>query len=169
MEHLKIGAIIDSYKLDGSMKVFITTDKIDKRFHKGNEVFLSNKNGEIISSLTITNFSQNGNTGILKVNEINTPEQVKEYKGYELIVNKSDKDLDKNEYYFVDLVGCKLIDENNIDRGIVISIEEFPAQPTLKVKGNQKTYYFPFVKAFIRSVDLENKIINIIYLVGIDQ
>ena len=78
---------------------------------------------------------------------------------------KDYKDMAKDTYYFDDLVGCKILDDNNQELGIVSQVEEFPAQLTLRVKrANDNDFLVPFVKAFIKQVDIENKkiFINVI-------
>ena len=58
-----------------------------------------------------------------------------------------------------------MLDENGKVLGKVSQVEEFPAQLTLRVKRDkQPDFLVPFVKAFIRSVDIEKKqiVINVI-------
>ena len=166
MEYLKIASIIDSFALDGTMKIFVTTSNESLRFQKGKVIFLLLDNE--YKPLTISSYKKAGNVSHLKVEEINSPEEVKLYKGKELVVEKTEEVLKKDEYYFVDLVGCKIIDENEVDRGVVIKVEVFPAQATLKVNGKIKDYYVPFVKVFIKKVDIKNKLIQITYLEGME-
>ena len=40
------------------------------------------------------------------------------------------EDVNSNAYYFVDIVGCEVLDENGQVLGIVSQVEEFPAQLT---------------------------------------
>ena len=74
--------------------------------------------------------------------------------------------MDKDTYYYVDLVGCEVLDDKGEVLGKVSLVEEFPAQLTLRVKreGNQPDFLVPFVKAFIKNVDINKKqiIINVI-------
>ena len=101
----------------------------------------------------------------MKVEEINSPEDAQAYKGFEVQVEKDYKNMEKDTYYFVDIVGCEVLDENGQVLGIVSQVEEFPAQLTLRVKRKgQADFLVPYVKAFIRSVDIENKkiVINVI-------
>ena len=58
-----------------------------------------------------------------------------------------------------------IIDKDNKEYGKVKEVEEFPAQITLRVsRRNGKDFFIPFVKDFIRQVDIQNKkiIVNII-------
>ena len=165
-DYLLLGYVTDAFSLDGTLKVLSKTDFAKTRYQKGNEVFLySSKTKERIP-LTVVKFRSNGQFDFVKVEEINTPEDALKYKGYELHAIKDYENMPKDTYYYDDLVGCKVMDDNNNVLGEVSLVEEFPAQLTLRVKrdNNQPDFLVPFVKAFIKNVDIENKqiIINVI-------
>ena len=82
-------------------------------------------------------------------------------------VIKDNKDLEKNSYFYSDLRGCKVIDESKNVLGNVKEVEEFPAQVTLRVKRDNKPDFFvPFIKEFIKEVDIDEKTITIHVLEG---
>ena len=115
--------------------------------------------------MTVDSFRSNGQFDFVKLEEITSPEQAESYKGYEVQVEKDYKNMEKDTYYFVDIVGCKVYDEDDTLLGEVSQVEEFPAQLTLRVKRKgQPDFLVPFVKAFIRSVDINKKkiVINVI-------
>ena len=104
----------------------------------------------------------------MKLDGINTPEEAKALKGYEIHVIKDQKDLEKDTYFYSDLRGCDIVDETGNILGSVSEVEEFPAQLTLRVKRKGKPDFFvPFVKQFIKSVDIENKRIVIEIIEGL--
>ena len=41
MEYLKLGKIIDTFSLDGSVKIFSTTTNQDIRFKKGKKIYIA--------------------------------------------------------------------------------------------------------------------------------
>ncbi|MFA6660234.1 MAG: ribosome maturation factor RimM, partial [Bacilli bacterium] len=82
-------------------------------------------------------------------------------------VIKNREELEKGHYYFSDLVGCQIIEEQGNILGVVSQVEEFPAQITLRVKRQGKADFFiPFLKEFILEVDISNKKINIRVMEG---
>ena len=167
-QYLLLGIVIDAFSLDGTLKILSKTDFAKLRYQKGNEVFLySSKTKERISKKVIS-FRSNGQFDFVKMEGISTPEEALAFKGYEVQIIKDYKDMEKDTYYFVDLVGCKVLDENGQELGVVSQVEEFPAQLTLRVKrNNQPDFLVPFVKAFIKSVDIEKKIIVINVIGGL--
>lgn len=104
----------------------------------------------------------------VKFIEITTPEEVKELKGCFIEVYKDNKDLDKDSYFYSDLRGCKVINEKDEELGVVKEVEEFPAQITLRVSRNNKPDFFvPFIKEFIKTVDISHKEITIFVIEGL--
>ena len=166
-EYLLLGYITDAFSLDGTFKVLSKTDFANKRYQKGTEVFLYNPKSKERLTVTVESFRNNGQFDFVKVKDVDSKEAALEFKGYEIHALKSYDVVDKDSYYFVDLVGCKVLDEKGQEQGVVSQVEEFPAQLTLRVKRNGKDDFFvPFVKAFIRRVDINKKEIEINIIEG---
>ena len=168
MEYVSLGVIKDSFGLDGTMKIFSTTSNQKQRYKTGSRVFLYNPQTNERTELNVIKFRQNGPFDFLKVNELNTPEEIKLIKGYEIHAIKDEISLEKGMYFYSDLKGCEVVDINNNILGTVKEVEEYPAQLTLRVgrKGN-KDFFVPFVKQFIKSVDIKNKRILIEIIEGL--
>ena len=168
MEYVSLGVIKDSFGLDGTMKIFSTTSNQKQRYKTGSKVFLYNPQTNERTELNVIKFRQNGPFDFLKVNELNTPEEIKLLKGYEIHAIKDEISLEKGMYFYSDLKGCEVVDINNNILGTVKEVEEYPAQLTLRVgrKGN-KDFFVPFVKQFIKSVDIKNKRILIEIIEGL--
>ena len=167
MEYLTLGKIIDSFGLDGTLKVFSSTQNQKIRYKKGNKVFIYNPNTEERVEDKAVRYRSSGQIDYVKLEGINNPEDAKKLKGFELHVIKDNSDLEVGYYFYSDLIGCKVVDSSNNLLGEVSNVEEFPAQITLRVKrkGN-KDFFVPFLKQFIVNVDIENKTIMINVLEG---
>ena len=166
-EYLLLGYITDAFSLDGTFKVLSKTDFASKRYQEGNEIFLYQPNTKQRMTFVVESYRSSGQFDFVKVQGINSKEEALEFKGYEIHALKDYNNMDKDTYYFVDLVGCKVVDEKGKEYGVVKQVEEFPAQLTLRVKRNGKEDFFvPFVKAFIRRVDINKKEIEINIIEG---
>lgn len=164
-EYLLLGFVTDSFGLDGTLKVLSKTQFGDLRYQKGNKVFLFNSKENKRIEAKVESYRHNGLFDYVKLDIINTKEEAETYKQFELQVIKDNEILEEGEYYYVDLVGCEVFDENNNLLGKVKEVEEFPAQITLRVARNgNKDFFVPFLEVFIKNVDIENKkiIINVI-------
>ena len=166
-EYLLLGYITDAFSLDGTFKVLSKTNFAEKRYQEGNEVFLYQPNTKQRMTVIVESYRGSGQFDFVKVQGINSKEEALEFKGYEIQALKDYKNMDKDTYYFSDLVGCNVIDENGTIYGVVKQVEEFPAQLTLRVKRKgQSDFLVPFVKAFIRRVDINKKEIEINIIEG---
>ena len=166
-EYLLLGYITDAFSLDGTFKVLSKTDFAEKRYQEGNEVFLYQPNTKQRMTVIVESYRGSGQFDFVKVQGINSKEEALEFKGYEIQALKDYKNMDKDTYYFSDLVGCNVMDENGTIYGVVKQVEEFPAQLTLRVKRKgQSDFLVPFVKAFIRRVDINKKEIEINIIEG---
>ena len=166
MEYVKLGTIIDSYSLDGTFKVFSTTDFAKERYKKGSLIYLYNKDKEYIP-LTVVSFRMNGKLDLVKCEEINNKEEAESFKGCELVIPKEEAKLPKGYYHLSELERCSVYSINDELLGKVVKAEEYPAQITLRVKQeNGKEFLVPFVKAFIKKVDIENEKIVIEVIEG---
>lgn len=154
MEKLLLGYVISSFSLDGTMKILSKTNMSEKRYAKGNLIYLADKEENIVKELTVSSFRHSGEIDFVKFNEITTKEEADSYKSYSLLVDKTD-DLEDGFYYFSDLEKCNVVSEGKII-GKVIKVEEFPAQITLRVKSIEgKEFFLPFIKEFIKNVSIE--------------
>ena len=164
MEYLKLGKIIDTFSLDGSVKIFSTTNNQDIRFKKGKKIFIQIDND--YKEVTINSYRHSPKGDILRFEEITNVDEALLYKGKELFVIKDIKDLKEGYYFFADLIGCEVLSQGK-SVGKVIGVEEYPAQDTLRVKANNgKEFFVPFVKAFIKSVNIESKQIEVLLVEG---
>ena len=165
MEYLSLGKITGAFGLDGTLKVFSTTNMGAKRYKKGSTVFLFDIENNQYIEYKVLSYRHNGLFDFIKLENINTPEEAISKKEQEIYVIKNRDDLGDNEYFYSDLRGCEVCDKSQNKLGIVKEIEEFPAQLTLRVSRSCKPDFFvPFIEEFIVDVDIENKriIINVI-------
>ena len=166
MEYLLLGKVVDKFGLDGTIKIYSTTNNADLRYKKSAKVFLFDEKTNERTEYQVESFRKSGVFDFVKLKgfDANKAESV---KGFEVQVLKNTNDLEVGYYFYSDLIGCKILDENKNVLGIVKNVEEFPAQITLRVKReNGKDFFVPFIKQFIKKVDIENKNIEIIVLEG---
>ena len=162
MEYLSLGKIIDSFGLDGTVKIFSSTTNGKSRYKKGNKVFINGL------EYTVMNYRHSGNFDFVRFEEITNPEMVKTMKGLFIEVAKDRNELKEGYYFFDDLKGCAIIDKDRNTYGIVKEVEEFPAQITLRVsRKNGRDFFVPFVKAFIIDVNIDKKEITINVMEGL--
>lgn len=65
----------------------------------------------------------------------------------------------EDEYYWLDLIGLRVIGQEGVELGTVESVIETGANDVLEVKGEAK-HLIPFVSDYIVDVDLKNGLIR---------
>ena len=75
--------------------------------------------------------------------------------------------INKNEYYFNDLIGCSIFMLNCKKIGNVVNVEDFGAGDLLETRIHNKTFYIPMNKDNLVSVNLDKKEIIVNPIKGI--
>ena len=108
---------MDSFGLDGTLKVYSTTDSPKKRYQKGNKVYLYNESNDDHIEFVVERFTMSGPIAHVKLTGIDSPENAKEFKGFEIHIIKDRSDLKVGYYFYEDLVDCVVIDQSSNELG----------------------------------------------------
>ena len=116
-EYFEIGQIVNTSGLKGVIKVKPFTDDIAK-FNDLETIYISVKKELKEFKIEQVRFSKN--MVFLKLEGIDTIEEAEKYRNLYLKI-KRDKDekLDKDTYYIVDILGCKVYTDEQKELGIV--------------------------------------------------
>lgn len=81
--------------------------------------------------------------------------------GAEILVDRDDMpEPDEGEHYWADLVGCKVVNEDGVELGIVDSLTSNGAQDVLVLTQGEVERLIPYVKGpIIKSVDMGERVI----------
>lgn len=79
--------------------------------------------------------------------------------GARLSIARADAPLGEGEYFDDDLIGCRLVDETQRERGTVVDVVHYPNQDVLVV-GEERALV-PLVRAFVVAVDVARKEIRV--------
>lgn len=167
-EYLVVAKILKPHGLRGQFRVYSYTSFASKRYKKGSKLFLGLDNE--IKEVTIASaIHKEKNFYILELEEFKTVEEVNPLQGKELLSLKDETLLKKDEYFYSDLVGCAVFDEEKNNVGTVESVEDFTSQITLKISKNatKGQYFVPFNDFFVKEIDIKNKAITIHVIEGL--
>lgn len=161
MEKLKIGKIVGTHALKGELKVRSFSDFNDQRFVIGNKLYL-NRIEEPFVIKTVRIHKGNYLVSFEGLQDINL---VEKYVGSDVFGLKDDVVLDDDEYFYDDLIGCSIID-NDKEIGKVVSVYFNGAHDILNVQTTNKQIAIPYVDAFIVDEDIDNKVITVKLIKG---
>ena len=163
---LQVGAITSTHGVRGEVKVFPTTDDA-KRFSKLKEVELETREGT--TTLHIKGVKYFKQFVILKFAEYDSLNDVESIKGRKLFVTRKNAvKLQKDEYFIVDLIGLKVIDEEKQMEGTLTDVLQTGANDVYDITlADGRNLLLPAIADCVLHVDLENKVIKIHILEGL--
>ncbi len=98
---------------------------------------------------------------ILKFKGFNSSSDVEILLNQKLFVDKENVvKLEKDTFFIHDLIGCQVF-RNEINIGFVNDVLVLPANDVLEIKNVDEIILVPFVKDYIQSLQVENKIIEL--------
>ena len=162
MEKIKIGIIVNTHGLKGELKIKSLSDFNTERFKKESELILVFHGEELV--LKVKTYREHKGMVLVSFYGYEDINQVELWKGSELYIDRNHiEELDKG-YYFFELKGCVVYDQYNHLLGEIEAVIETPANPILRIN---KTILVPYVKQFIKHVDIDNKRIDIEVIEGL--
>lgn len=162
MDKVIIGEIVNTHGIRGELKVKISTDFVDERFAKGNHLTIDFHGQNV--DVTVKSYRIHKNHVLVLFEGNENINLVEKYKGCTLLADKDLDLLEEGEYYIGDLIGCEVFDKGE-SIGIVKDLYLYDHHDVLVVKG-KKTIMIPYVEAFVKDEDIENKRIDVELIEG---
>ena len=165
-EYFEIGQIVNTSGLKGVMKVKPFTDDITK-FSNLKTIYVSIKKELKEFEIEQARFSKN--MVFLKLKGIDTVEQAEDYRNLYLKIKRNkDEKLEKDSYYIVDILGCKIITDEGKELGDIEDVFQTGSNDVYVVKDELgKQVLLPAIKDVIKKVDIKNKVITVHLLEGL--
>ncbi len=125
---------------------------------------ISNKNKAVVGN------SYEGAILIVKLDEVNDRNAAEKLRNFEIFVKREDfNNLDEDEFYYVDLIGLDVVDENKNKLGKVLNVMDYGAGGILEIefensdpsKNLEKVENFPFKDELFPEVKLKEGYITI--------
>lgn len=165
-KYLEIGQIVNTFGIKGFVKVVPFTDDIT-RFENLNKVFILYD--KQLVEFEIEEVKYNKNTVLLKFKGIEDINCAEKYKNCYLKIARCDAvKLPKNSYFIVDLIGIKVVTEQNEELGTLVDIFKTGSNDVYVVKDDfGKQILLPAIKSVIKKVDVENRIMIVNLIEGL--
>lgn len=145
-----VGRIIGTHGIKGELKV--KSDTSFDRFKIGNKLYIEKQIPIIVNSVRI-----HKGMVLITVNDLKNINDVLEYVNKDIYVPHDRSELKDGEYYYEDLIGLQCFNQINENIGVVNDLIEVPQGLILEIKKESKTFMVPYVKQFVKKIDLENK------------
>ena len=167
MEELfRVGVISNTHGIRGEVKVYPTTDNV-RRFDDLKEVILDTGKEQL--NLHVTSVKYFKNMVILKFKEFDNITDIIPYKGMDLLVTRENAiPLEDGEYYIADIIGSKVITDEDKILGTLTDVLQTGANDVYVVKTKDgKEVLLPSIEECILDRDIENKIVKVHIMKGL--
>ena len=162
MQRLEIGQIVNTFGIKGLVKVKPFTDDIT-RFDNLKNVYIKEKQYEIES------VKYHKDMVLLKFKDIDKIEDAENLRNCYLEINREDGNLKEGAYYIVDLLGWEVITDTGKSLGKLDDIYNTGSNDIYVVKDELgKQILLPAIKDVIKEIDIENRIITVHLLKGLE-
>ena len=185
-----VGFVRGSHGISGEFKVESSSGEYE-HFSEMTEVTLRNGSSGEEKAFSVESVNFGGRDLYMKLAGIDSPELVKKYNKWEILVPRDKAcSLKENEWYVEDLKKCSLFYENKdgladksapIKVGTITDVMEGGSGNLLEVRlaedcdclsnevkfdsnGKIRTVYVPFKNQFVGKVDVKNKMIQLMHL-----
>lgn len=165
-DYLRVGVISSTHGLKGEVKVFPTTDDLE-RFRSLKHCVLDT--GKEYLELEVEGVKFFKKFAILKFQGIDQIEQAEKYKGKDLLVTREHAvELKEGEFFIADLLGFEVAEEDGTLVGKLTNVLQTGANDVFEVTTPEgKELLLPYIEDCVKKIDEEQKKITVYLMPGL--
>lgn len=162
----RIGVITSTHGLRGEVKVFPTTDDVN-RFKKLKKCVIRTNKGDVPVEKNTCKFFKN--MVILSFKDINDINDIEKYKGCELYVTREDAvPLEEGEYYIADVIDMQVLTEDGLELGIIKDVMQTGANDVFVVDTKEHgEVLLPVIPDCVLDMDFDSKKVTVRIMKGL--
>lgn len=166
VEKFQVGVITSTHGVRGEVKVFPTTDDV-RRFKRLKEVLLDTGKEEILLEIEGVKFFKQ--LVILKFKGYDTINEIEKFRQKSLYVTRDNAvGLRKDEYFIADLVGLKVLDEEEKEIGVLKNVVQTGANDVYEIAMKDgRELLLPAIKQCVLQVKVEEGFMKVHILEGL--
>lgn len=159
-DHYYLGRILKPIGVKGNMLIFLDVDDPDQ--YKNLDAVFVFVGGNLVPFLIKEIQLRPGKQAQVVFQDITSMDQTDILIGAGLYLPLAAlPKLGENQFYFHEITGYKVIDEEFGEIGVVEKVLEYPKQALLQIIFGKKEILIPIADEIIHKVDKENRIIHI--------
>lgn len=150
---IKIGVIAKPQGIKGEVKIIPDNDA--ERYLNLKNVFIDKL------EMKINSISARDNALFVKFEDVNDRNVAELLRGKEIFAKEDDlESLKNNEFYFKDLIGTKVFDEENNKIGELIEIDQYGAADVISIRERNIIFSVPFIDSIFIKFEPQKVIVN---------
>jgi len=165
-KYLRVGTIASTHGVRGEVKVFPTTDDLNRFKFLKNCILDTGREYIPMEVEGVKFFKQ---FAILKFKGYDNINDIEKYRGRDLLVDRENAvPLEEDEYFIADLIGLKVVTDEGEDFGHITDVLQTGANDVYEIEGlDGKFYLFPVIRECILDIDLEAGVVKVHILPGL--
>lgn len=167
-EFMNVGKIVNTHGIRGELKIMPLTDFPEVRFAKNAELYLFTPDNHSVL-VHVESARLHKNMYIVRLKEYGNINEVEKFKGSIAKVSKENlAELEENEYYFHQIVGCTVVTEEGENLGTISEILTPGANDVWVVKtAAGKEILLPVIDDVVLDVDVNEKLVKVHLMEGL--
>ncbi len=163
-QFIETGEIVKLHGVSGEIKMYPWCD--DTKFVEGLLRVFFDEDGQ--NEMKLEKVRTLKNMCLLKLENINTVEQAREFVGKTVYFAREDVKLPNGRYFAQDVIGCSVINEKTqVNYGEIINITHPAASDIYEIKNSKgDVFWFPAVNEFMGEIDIENRTVFVKPIAG---
>lgn len=150
---IKIGTIAKAQGIKGEVKIVLQNNP--DKYSELKKVYIDG------SEKKIESFFVRPNGVFVKIEGVSDRNSAELLRGKELFVNEQDlEQLKENEFYFRDLIGAEVYDENNKKIGELVDIEQYGAADVISINERNIIFSVPFINSIFVNIQQKKVFVN---------
>lgn len=158
-----VGKVVNTHGIRGEVRVISRTDFPEERYKIGSTIYFFTNDKAAPLELTIKSHRLHKNFNLLTFTGYENVNEVEFMKGGLLKVPESYLgELSENEYYFHEIIGCKVVTIEGQELGEITEILTPGANDVWVIKGkDKKEILIPYIEEVVMKVDVKEKLVTI--------
>ncbi|MGJ9458836.1 ribosome maturation factor RimM [Oceanobacillus sp. CF4.6] len=156
MEHkmFNVGKIVNTHGIKGEVKIYRISD-FEERFEPGESVYIMKDDKPI--KLTIATHRLHKSFDLVQFKGYENINLVESLKGCELKIREEQlTDLNENEYYYHEIIGCKVYTTDDRKLGEIKEILSPGANDVWVIKQEKgKDILIPYIDDVVKEIDID--------------
>lgn len=154
-----VGKVVKVHGLQGELKIYPYSEQ-PENIKAYKHLVLTTDKGRLFPPFKVLKCRVQKKFAIVRLDSVVNRDQAEQLIGFGVLLNKDDlPEIDKNSYYWQDLIGKEATTETGVHLGTVKSLFNNGAQDILVI-GGQEEYLIPVTRDFLVDVQTEGIIIN---------
>jgi len=148
--YILLGKVMKAHGLQGDVKFFLFSGQ-PENLGSYREIVLVDAKGRLSPPLKIARYRSQGKLAIVKLESVSDRSFAEKIEGMGILLAKDQlPQPSRDEFYYHQYIGKKVVDENGDSLGNVVDIFSNGAHDILVVAGHNEELYIPLVQDIIR-------------------